>query len=296
MAGQTGIDFDFARYIAHRRGVVHQRARDGAAYAYVGEHKVRRALVTARPVSMAIEATTRLWKNAARNELLGTSVKVTDQQFPRAYAALRQACKALHLEVPPLYAAPSSSRIGAQPLGTDDDSYLVINAGLLDRLSDIELLAVIGNELGHIQNNHVVYATALHYLSNDSVMFVRWIVQPAIIALQAWSRRAEITCDRAALLCTRDLHSTLTAMVKLSIGSEHDINIDEYLRDLPTTRKGIGRYAELFRAHPYLPKRVQALQVFAKSSFYKIFIGEDPEGSLSADATDAQVAEILKVF
>jgi Zn-dependent protease with chaperone function len=296
MAGVTGIDFNFAQYIAHRRGVVHQRARDGAAYAYVGEHKVRRALITARPVSMAIEATTRLWKNAARNELLGTSVKVTDQQFPRAHAALQKACAALHLDLPPLYAAPAGSRIRAQTLGTDDDSYLVINSALIERLTDVELLSVIGNELGHIQNNHVVYATALHYLSNDSVMFVRWIVQPAIIALQAWSRRAEITCDRAALLCTRDLKATLTSMVKLGLGGEAEINIEEYLRDLPSTKKGIGRYAELFRSHPYLPKRVQALQVFAESSFYKIFVGQDPQGSLSADAADAKVAEILKVF
>ncbi len=292
----TGVDFDFARYVAYRRGVVHQRARDGAAYSYAGERKVRRALVTARPVSMAIEATTRLWKNAARNELLGTSVKVTDQQFPRAHAALRKACQALHLDVPPLYAAPSGSRFSAQTLGTDDEPYIVVNSGLIERLDDVELLAVLGNELGHIQNNHVVYATALHYLTHDSTMFVRWIVKPAVLALQAWSRRAEITCDRAALLCTRDLEATLAAIVKIGLGSEQPINIEEYLRDLPDPRKGIGRYAEIFRSHPYLPKRVQALQVFAASTFYCKLIGADTDAALSSEEVDAQVADILKVI
>lgn len=292
----TGVDFDFARYIAYRRGVVHQRARDGAAYSYAGERKLRRALVTARPVSIAIEATTRLWKNAARNELLGTSVKVTDQQFPRAHAALRKACEALHLEVPPLYAAPSTSRIAAQTLGTDDDPYIVVNSGALERLDDIELLAILGNELGHIQNNHVVYATALHYLTHDSTMFVRWIVKPAVLALQAWSRRAEITCDRAALLCTHDLDATLRAIIKQGLGADQPINIEEYLRDLPDPRKGIGRFAELARSHPYLPKRVQALQVFAAGSFYRKLAGADLEGALSAEEVDAQVADILKVL
>ena len=290
------VDFDFARYIAYRRGVVHQRARDGAAYAYAGERKVRRALTTARPVSMAIEATTRAWKSAAKNDLLGTSIKVSDQQFPRAYRALQAGCTALAIELPPLYAAPAGSRIQAQTLGTDDDHYVVINSALIDRLTDVELLAVLGNELGHIQNNHVVYTTALHYLSHDSVMFVRWIVQPAILALQAWSRRAEISCDRAALICTRDLRATVAAMVKMSLGVDAQVNIDEYLAHLPDTRKGIGRFAELLRSHPYLPKRVQALQVFAGSSFYQRLTGVDPQGAPTAEQVDAQVAEILKVF
>jgi Zn-dependent protease with chaperone function len=292
----AGVDFDFARYIAYRRGVVHQRARDGAAYSYAGERKVRRGLVTARPVSMAIEATTRLWKSAARNELLGTSIKVGEQQFPRADRALRKACAALHLEVPPLYAAPASSRIEAQTLGTDDDPYIVLNSSLIERLTEIELLAVLGNELGHIQNNHVVYNTALHYLTHDSTMFVRWIVQPAILMLQAWSRRAEITCDRAALLATRNVDATLGAIIKVALGAESEISIADYLRDLPDPRKGFGRYAELFRSHPYLPKRVQALQVFAAGAFYCKFAGISTEGSLSADEVDAQVADILKVI
>jgi len=290
------VDFDFARYIAYRRGVVHQRARDGAAYSYAGERKVRRALTTARPVSMAIEATTRAWKNAAKSQLLGTSIKVSDQQFPRAYQALHKAARILGVEVPAMYAAPADSRIAAQTLGTDDDPYVVVNSALIDRLDDTELLAVIGNELGHVQNNHVVYTTALHYLTHDSVMFVRWIVQPAIIALQAWSRRAEISCDRAALICTRDLHASLSAIVKMSLGVDAQVNIDEYLAHLPDTRKGIGRVAEMFRSHPYLPKRVQALQLFAESSYYKRLLGEDAEGAPSSEQCDAQVADILKVF
>jgi Zn-dependent protease with chaperone function len=246
---------------------------------------------------MAIEATTRAWKNAARNDMLGTSIKVTDQQFPRAHQALHTGCKMLGIEVPSLYAAAAGSRIQAQTLGTDDDAYVVINSALIERLGDVELLAVIANELGHIQNNHVVYTTALHYLTNDSVMFVRWIVQPAILALQAWSRRAEISCDRAALICTRDLPGTIGAMLRLSLGVDAPINVDEYLAHLPDTRKGgIGRLAELGRSHPYLPKRVQALQVFAESAFYKRLTGADPEGALSSDQCDEQVAEILKVF
>lgn len=292
------MDFDFARYIAERRGMVEQRARTGGIYAYSGEHKVRRTLNSARPVVMAIEATTRLWKNVAKAELLGTSVQVTDQQFPRVFAAVKRAADALRLRAPTVYVAPSSSSIRAQALGTNDDAYIVVNSGLLEYLSDDELLALIGHELGHIQNNHVLYATALHYLNNSAAMFVRWAVQPAIMTLQAWSRRAEITCDRAALLCTRDLDTTLAALIKIALGLEGDdqVNIADYLENLPDTSRGVGRYAELFRSHPYLPKRVRALRIFADSKLYQAATGGDTEGALSTDEADAQVAKILSVF
>lgn len=294
----TQIDFDFARYIAERRGQVEQRARDGGVYAFTSERKFRRTLDSARPVVIAIEATTRLWKNVAKTELLGTSVQVNDQQFPRVFEASNKAAEALRMSPAPVYIAPGSSSIQAQALGTNDDAYIVLNSQLLDHISDQELLALVGHELGHIQNNHVLYITALHYLTTSAAMFVRWAVQPAIMTLQVWSRRAEITCDRAALLATRDLDVTLHALIKQALGLEgaEQVNVEDYLTNLPDTRTGIGRYAELFRTEPYLPKRVQALRLFATSAYYLQALGETPEGAPSADDIDAEVAEILSVF
>jgi Zn-dependent protease with chaperone function len=294
----NGIDFDFAHYIQDRRGQAERRVREGSAYAYGGERKVRRTLNSARPVVIALEATTRLWQNVAKTELLGTAVKVTGQQFPRLHQATRKACEALHMDPPAVYVTQASSPIRAQVLGVNDDSYVVVNAALIEQLDDAELLALVGHELGHIQNDHVLYTTALYYLTEAAAMFVRWAVQPAIMTLQAWSRRAEITCDRAALLCARNLDTTMTAMVKIVLGLERgsQIDIGAYLENLPDTRRGVGRYAELFRTQPYLPKRLQALRRFAASSLYKSFTGQDPKGAPSTTDIDAEVAEILSVF
>ena len=54
----------------------------------------------ARPVTMALEATTRLWRDVARTELLGTAVKVSDQQYPRVWEAAKRAGEALRVRVP----------------------------------------------------------------------------------------------------------------------------------------------------------------------------------------------------
>jgi Zn-dependent protease with chaperone function len=294
----VGVDFDFARWIAARRGSIEQSAREGSAYAFSGERRFRRNLNIARPVTMALEATTRLWKDVARSELLGTAVKVSDQQFPRVWEAAKAAGAALRVRVPVIFAAPSPS-IKVRVLGTDDAPHLIVNLELAEKLDDNDLVAAIGHELGHVQNGHILYATALHYLTSSAAFFVRWVVQPAIMTLQAWSRRAEVTCDRAALLAVKDLDKTLTAMVKLELGLDQAsaFSPEEYLKSLPDPKKGgIGRYGELFRSHPYVPKRVQALRLFADSALYAQVIGQDPTGKPSLPDIDKQVSDLISVF
>ncbi len=294
----TEVDLDFARYIAQRRGSAAARARDGAAYSYTGEERVRRTLAWAKPVTLALEATVRLWKSMAKAELLGSCVKVTGEQFPQLRKIAERCADTLHIPVPSIYVAPAIGSLSAHTLGTNEDAYIVINAALVDHLSEEELAFVIGHECGHIHNNHVVYTTALYYLTVSASFYVRWIVQPAILALRAWARRAEITCDRAGLICTRDLALGTAAIVKLALGSQklyQDLKIDEYLKQLDEGRKGFGRFAEYFRSHPYLPKRLEALRVFAESDFYRALTGGQ-RGGLDAAACDAKVSKILSVF
>ena len=293
----VGVDFDFAKWIAIRRGNMEQSAREGAAYAFMGERKFRRTLAMARPVTMALEATTRLWRDVARAELLGSAVKVNDQQYPRVFEAAKRAGAALKVKVPVVFAAPSSS-IKVRVLGTEDSPHLIVNLELAEKLSDDELVAAIGHELGHVQNGHILYATALHYLTSSAAFFVRWVVQPAIMTLQAWSRRAEVTCDRAALLALRDENKTLEALVKLELGLDKDtaFNAEEYLKSQPDPKKGIGRYAELFRSNPFVAKRVQALRLFANSALYASVTGQDPAGKPSLPEIDKQVSDLISVF
>ena len=69
------IDLSFARYVAARKGEASARSREGAAYAYSGDIKVRAALDRIRPVTLAVEATVRLWQSVEKSRMLGTSVK-----------------------------------------------------------------------------------------------------------------------------------------------------------------------------------------------------------------------------
>ena len=308
------IDLSFARYVAARKGEASARSREGAAYAYSGDIKVRSALDRVRPVTLAVEAAVRLWQSVEKTRMLGTAVKVTNRQFPRIAKLAERCADTLRIPLPTLYVSPNIGALNAHTFGTADDPYIVINAALIDHFSEVELLDVIGHECGHIQNNHVVYMTTLHFLTHAANAFLRWSVRPAVLALNAWARRAEVTCDRAGLICTRDLDASIGCLVKLALGSHKlysDVNLDEYLAQLDEAQKGVGRFDELTRRHPYLPKRVAALRLFAQTTYFKALTGSarpDANGAngvngvnaapagTSKQECDAQVAELLSVL
>lgn len=289
------VDLDFQRYVERRKGAKEAAAREGAAYAYSGDLRVLRTLDSISPVKLAVEATVRLWNGWAKGELLGTAIKVSPKQFPKIWALAESCSKTLHIKTPTVYIASEIS-LNAHTFGTNDDAYIVIHSALVDHLSEPELMSVIGHECGHIQNNHVVFSTALYYLLNAANKFLKWMVTPAVLALQSWSRRAEITCDRAGLICARNLDVSQSALLKVAIGSKQlyaDLNLDAFLQQVEESKGGMGRFTELFATHPYLPKRIEALRLFAQSQFYLGLLGQDISAGLTAQAVDARTSELL---
>jgi len=298
----TKPDLSFADYVAARKGAANARSREGAAYAYAGDLKIRQTLGKLRPVTLAVEATVRFWQTVEKSRMLGTAVKVTEKQFPKLHALAQRCADTLQIAAPTLYVSPNIGALNAHTFGTTDDAYIVLNAALVDHLSELELLDVIGHECGHIQNDHAIYMTTLYFLSHMGGTLLQWGARPDVLALKAWARRAEITCDRTGLLCTRDLDASIGCLVKLALGSKKlysEINLDEYLRQLEETR-GPGRLDELNRSHPYLPKRVAALRQFAKTTYYQSVIkgprDSSPVSGISKEACDAEVAKILAVL
>jgi Zn-dependent protease with chaperone function len=256
------IDFDFQRYVQRRKGAREAEAREGAAYAYAGDLRLLRALDRLRPVKMALEATVRLWRSAARAELLAGAIKVSPKLQPLVHAVGERCAQRLHIATPTIYVATANRAHEAHTLGTEDEHYIVVSGALVDELNEAELTDVIGRQCGKIQNQHVLPATALHYLEHFAARYVRWIVAPALAALRGWARRGEVTCDRAGLLCTRDVDVSAAALTKT------------------------GATPEANNA------RVEALRVFAESEYFRAMMKQP--GGLTPEQCDARVAEILK--
>lgn len=290
-----GISFDFAEYVRRRK--TEEPGRDSEeSYAYSGDLEAQARLRTLTPVVAAIETVVRLGKTIQKNELLGHAVLVTPKQFPKVHELVAEAARRLGAALPTVYVTQAMS-LNAHTYGTETDSYIVLNSGTVDHLSTEELLFVIGHEAGHIHNGHVTLLTAAYYLTRLGSAFVRWIIYPAAMALQSWMRQAELTCDRAGLLCSRDLAVAERALIKLALGSQklyEQIDVEEYLKQLDQGKEGIGKYAELFSSHPYLPKRVGALRIFAESRIYRErALGQ--AGGLDKTTVDARVTKLVKI-
>ncbi len=289
-------ELDFAAFVEQRKALhAGGTLSDGHDYAYISDRNTRATFERIKPIELAVAASVRMFKQLGKNQFLGSSVKVGERQFPRLHSLVKTCANTLQIATPEVYIVNSPS-LNAATYGTPDEAYIFIHSALVDHYSDEELLSVIGHECGHIHNSHVVYLTALHYLTQMAGLFVRWAVEPAVIALRAWSRRAEITCDRAGMLCSNSEVVAQRSLAKLALGSRklyEELDLEVFLEQYEEGKEGLGRYMEVFSTHPWLPKRILAMREFGKSSLFRTHAGLGSEGFTMSEV-DTKVKAILQ--
>ncbi|MBI4863107.1 MAG: M48 family metalloprotease [Candidatus Riflebacteria bacterium] len=221
-------------------------------------------------------------------QLLGTAVKVTENQFPRI-RRIASVCERI-LNLPPvnIFVGQTPPRmVDAQAVtyGTEDSACIFLPALLVDAVSDNELRFILGREMGHIKCRHVLYLTAAQLIGLGFSIFegVTGQIITAVLGqiLSPWQRRTEITADRAGLVCCQNIATAVRTMVKVAMGAPklfNQVNLEEYLKQADTLRENFA-WSEPREAHPYLIHRVHLLMEFHHSSQYRqIFQGAyDPE-------------------
>src|SRR5947209_18588162 len=151
-------------------------------------------------------------ESAIRVIFTAGAVKVTPKQCPDLHAKLQVACTTLGVDMPELFV--QQNPVANAFTGGVERPVIVLYSQLLERLTDEEVLAVVAHEVGHIHSEHVLYLTAarlIEFLAKTAVMatplipIVKELLTLSMrAALLAWARRAELSCDRAALLVTQD--------------------------------------------------------------------------------------------
>jgi len=167
-------------------------------------------------------------ESAIRVMFTASAVKVTPKQCPDLHAKLQIACTTLGVDMPELFI--QQNPIVNAFTGGVEKPIIVLHSALIERLNDEETLAVIAHEVGHIHAEHVLYLTAarlIELLINGGATIllpgseiIKLVISLGISsALLAWARRAELSCDRAALLVTQDPHVIGRTMMKLAGGT-----------------------------------------------------------------------------
>lgn len=150
---------------------------------------------------------------------VASNLRVTPAMFGRLHRSLTWACKILDVSEPEMYVtvdpAPNAFTYG------HTKPFITLTSGLVDLMSDEELFFVIGHEVGHIKAGHVLYGTmarniaAVVALLGEATFGIGALLgRGLVVALLEWYRCAELTADRAALLCVQDLEPARDTFMK----------------------------------------------------------------------------------
>jgi Zn-dependent protease with chaperone function len=99
-----------------------------------------------------------------------------------------------------------------------------------------------------------------------------------LFALYEWYRCAELTSDRAGLLCVQDLEAARSTFMKLSAGTTRlaaEIDRDEFIRQVRAyediDRSTLDRAYKLLltipRTHPFAMQRAKEMEVWFESGY-----------------------------
>jgi Zn-dependent protease with chaperone function len=226
---------------------------------------------------------------------MASAVRVTPKQCPDLYAKLQVACTTLGVDMPDLFV--QQSPIVNAFTGGVTRPVIVLYSGLLERLNDEETLAVIAHEVGHIHAEHVLYLTVAHLLEALANVAIAAAPLASLVAqllsagmraaLLAWARRAELSCDRAALLVTQDADVIGRTMMKLSGGTYASrVDYEQFLvqaRDFQKNydEKALDRFwADIITSglsHPFPVWRVSEILKWMESGDYARLINSEPQ-------------------
>lgn len=217
---------------------------------------------------------------------VASNLRVTPKMFGRLHRSLTWACKILDVPEPEMYVTVSSEP-NAFTYG-HTKPFITLTSELVNMMSDEELFFVIAHELGHIKAGHVLYGTMARNISavvtllgQATLGFGALLGQGLVLALYEWYRCAELTADRAALLCVQDIEPARDTFMKLAGGTTRlaaEMDRDEFLRqveayedvDRSTLDKAYKILLTLYRTHPFAMQRAKLLGEWHRDGYEEL--------------------------
>lgn len=250
--------------------------------------------------------------------LMGNSIEVGPRQYASVYQLFRDCARDLDVSPLPKLFVSQAPLVNAYALG-QEQAYVVLNTGLLDLLSEVELRAVMAHELGHVKCGHTTltqmatWAIALVFGLSSMTFGISSLVSTGLIlAFYEWLRKAELSADRASLLVLDEVQPVLQNMMQLAGGSSryaHELDLEEFIRQSQRyqdlDQDGLNQVYKfllynnvsegVFLTHPFAVERVHYLQEWASSEGYRqIRIGNyqrSTAGDVEVEPEPAPAAE-----
>ncbi|UOZ11177.1 M48 family metallopeptidase [Amycolatopsis sp. WQ 127309] len=256
------------------------------------EHPVDRgALATLRAVpgfAQVVKAVSGFYnERGERLMALASSVRVGPKQYPELEKLRHECAETLDLPAVPNVFVYQDPRVQASAVGMDEP-FIRLSTGLVELMSPDALRFVLGHEMGHVLSGHTVYRTIMVRLISLQLS-MSWTpvsalgIRAIIAALREWYRKAELSCDRAGLLCSQDPTAALRAQIQVAGGIDPArIDIPSFLQQA-TEYESVDdirdsflklRYVET-ESHPFAVVRAAQLQKWAASAEYRAVLAGD---------------------
>ena len=215
---------------------------------------------------------------------------VSESEEPRIHDMVRRLCQNANLPMPKI-AMVKTAMPNAFATGRNQKHAVVaVTTGLLSRLNDSEVEAVLAHELTHIKNRDMMVMTIATFLSSLAQMLVQWlpfmgggnrdrdsgsnVALLLVVSLVVWivsfvlirtlSRYREFAADRGAAIITGQPSHLISALTKISgsrVPTEDLRRVEGPVSALFITPALSGSsLSKLFSTHPTLEARIDALQ------------------------------------
>jgi Zn-dependent protease with chaperone function len=222
----------------------------------------------------------------------GNAVRVGPAQFPRLWHLHTEVCTTFDWpDVPELYVSQTPF-FNAGAYGVDTP-FIVIHSAALELLDDDELRVLLSHELGHVMSGHALYRTIAAVLAIISLgalpMLASLVVLPVRLAFLEWSRKSELSADRAGLLGAQDIVVAQRLDMKMAGGGRGQgfagqMNVDAFMQqahEYAASGEGLDVVykvlSTLALTHPMHTVRAAELQRWVATGEYdRILRGEYP--------------------
>lgn len=231
------------------------------------------------------------------------AVRVGPNQFPHLWDLYCEVCTTLDApERYPLFVSQNPV-VNAGAYGMKQP-FIILNSGTLELLTDRQVSYVMGHEVGHVMSDHVLYRTMtvlLTELAKLGFPLVGLAARAILIALLEWSRKSELSSDRAGLLAIQEPDEVMGSMLKMAGGGrDEETSLPEFIRQAEEYRQSGDMADQVFKvlnllgqSHPFWVLRVSELRSWIETGDYdRILRGEyqrrgDPDPAYAEDLAEA---------
>lgn len=228
---------------------------------------------------------------------------VTPEQAPRLHAIVDRICAETGLPKPGVAIVPTDVPNAFATGRSQSHSVIAATQGLLNRLNEDEIVAVLAHELSHVKNRDVAVMTIASFLStvayyflmsfmyggfrtggtgerrNSGGLIIVYLVSMVVYVVsllltRLLSRYRELAADRGSAIITGRPSWLISALLKISGQMERvpkqDLRSEEGLNQFFIVPALTGKsIMELFSTHPSLEKRIRELERMERSLGYQ---------------------------